>query len=364
MPSIYPKTYFAESKIAIEKGSCFVLMPFKKKFDGVYKAIKNVLDEELNIECKRADDFRKPHIIETILKAINTSEYVIADLTEANPNVFYELGLTHCLKEIDRVIILAQKIKFVPFDLQQFRCIVYEQSKTGLKKLKAELKKTFDEASKNSFRIKLAENKPVLFKEKLSGTGNFLYELSFVSPGIGLDGIKLQINFTQYSANKEPTILAAQELYLGAVSQFNKINNIPWTVTLLNISKGNAIISIERDRGEFVGTVESSPKFNKVEIEASFGGGNPAWKKFLSENINPDVPVKNGAQRGTYVAIVRFIIESNGELSQIKPITSHGFGMEEEVVRVIKKSPKWKPAFQNGHFVKAYRKQPITFIVE
>jgi protein TonB len=37
--------------------------------------------------------------------------------------------------------------------------------------------------------------------------------------------------------------------------------------------------------------------------------------------------------------------------------------MEEEVMRVIQKSPKWRPAMQNGKPVKAYRKQPITFVV-
>jgi protein TonB len=37
--------------------------------------------------------------------------------------------------------------------------------------------------------------------------------------------------------------------------------------------------------------------------------------------------------------------------------------MEEEAVRVIKKGAAWKPAIQNGRQVKAYRKQPVTFIV-
>jgi protein TonB len=37
--------------------------------------------------------------------------------------------------------------------------------------------------------------------------------------------------------------------------------------------------------------------------------------------------------------------------------------MEEEVMRVIKRGPKWIPASQNGRLVKAYRKQPVTFVV-
>jgi hypothetical protein len=38
--------------------------------------------------------------------------------------------------------------------------------------------------------------------------------------------------------------------------------------------------------------------------------------------------------------------------------------MEEEVVRILKKSPKWSPAIQNGKPVKAYRRQPVTFMIE
>ncbi|MEQ1678624.1 MAG: energy transducer TonB, partial [Chitinophagaceae bacterium] len=45
-------------------------------------------------------------------------------------------------------------------------------------------------------------------------------------------------------------------------------------------------------------------------------------------------------------------------------LTNHGYGMEEEAMRVIKKGPKWTPAVQNGRQVKAYRKQPITFQVQ
>lgn len=38
--------------------------------------------------------------------------------------------------------------------------------------------------------------------------------------------------------------------------------------------------------------------------------------------------------------------------------------MEDEAIRVLKKSKKWLPAVQNGRKVKAYRKQPITFVIE
>lgn len=63
------------------------------------------------------------------------------------------------------------------------------------------------------------------------------------------------------------------------------------------------------------------------------------------------------------MVVVQFIVDQKGTLSDIKALTAHGYGMEQEVIRVLKKSPKWLPAQVNGRKVKAYRKQPITFAV-
>ena len=98
--------------------------------------------------------------------------------------------------------------------------------------------------------------------------------------------------------------------------------------------------------------------------EASFQESVSDWQAFLSENIKAKVPVKNGAPFGKYQVIVRFIVSTNGKVSDIRAETTHGYGMEEEVIRVMKKSPKWNPAILLGKTVNAYRRQPITFMVE
>lgn len=103
--------------------------------------------------------------------------------------------------------------------------------------------------------------------------------------------------------------------------------------------------------------------FEKVEIEASFKGGEGAWRKYLERNLNGNTPVDNGAPEGTYTVYVQFVVSKDGSISDVKPLTNHGFGMEQEAVRVIKKGPNWTPAVQNGRSVNAYRKQPITFQV-
>jgi protein TonB len=104
--------------------------------------------------------------------------------------------------------------------------------------------------------------------------------------------------------------------------------------------------------------------FEKVEIEAQFPGGESNWRKYLERNLNANTPVDNGAPEGSYTVWVQFIVDKEGNISDVKPLTSHGYGMEDEAVKIIKKGPKWTPAQQNGRQVKAYRKQPITFVVQ
>jgi periplasmic protein TonB len=97
-----------------------------------------------------------------------------------------------------------------------------------------------------------------------------------------------------------------------------------------------------------------------VEIDAKYPGN---WKQFLERNLNPEIPVENNAPLGRYTVVIRFVVDREGLVSDIFPLTAHGFGMEEEAVRVLRKATKWEPAIQNGLTVKAYRKQAITFDV-
>lgn len=107
-----------------------------------------------------------------------------------------------------------------------------------------------------------------------------------------------------------------------------------------------------------------SARFIAVESEAEFNGGERAWANFIGERLDGDVPVRNGAPLGKYEVRIQFIVSIDGKVTDIKALTNHGYGMEREVIRVIKLSPKWKPAMMKEGPVKAYRLQPITFVVE
>ena len=127
--------------------------------------------------------------------------------------------------------------------------------------------------------------------------------------------------------------------------------------TPTQIDEGKQVIEEKKDDDE-------NKIFEKVEVEAAFPGGEGAWKKFLERNLRADVATENGAPAGSYTVWVQFVVDKEGNVSDVKALTNHGYGMEDEAVRVIKKGPQWKPAIQNGRQVKAYRKQPITFQIE
>jgi hypothetical protein len=97
--------------------------------------------------------------------------------------------------------------------------------------------------------------------------------------------------------------------------------------------------------------------------EADFVGGVKAWGRWLSRYLNPELPSKNGAPTGYHTVVVQFIVDKEGDISDIKALTKNGYGMEEEVIRLMRISPKWQPARQFGRPVKAYRRQPVTFVI-
>lgn len=99
--------------------------------------------------------------------------------------------------------------------------------------------------------------------------------------------------------------------------------------------------------------------FQKAEIEPQFPGGDAALRKFLQDNINKSVNAM--APKGDYSVVLSLFFDESGKITSIKPITKFGYGMEEEAVRVMKKSPDWLPAKQGGRTVKFHKKLVITF---
>lgn len=146
---IYPKQLRKQS-IPVERNRCFFLMPFNEEFDLIYGTIKKSLTDAEYI-CNRADDITgSTPILTKILTEIMRSQYIIVDLTNSNPNVYYELGIAHTLKEARNVLLLKQKNYEVPFDIRHLTYTEYDVD--NLKLLTSYIRSFLNEnKSKNAF---------------------------------------------------------------------------------------------------------------------------------------------------------------------------------------------------------------------
>ena len=158
--------------------------------------------------------------------------------------------------------------------------------------------------------------------------------------------------------NFDSAVQKADILYL--TSSNDTMNVFKTTILLLSFS---ACIQLQARAQQTADSLAQEKIFEKVEIESFFPGGNKAWIIFLQKNLNPNIPIDKKAPAGTYTVIVQFVVGSDGTITDITPLTNHGYGMENEVVRILKLSPKWHVAEQDGRKVKTYRKQPVTFVV-
>jgi len=119
---------------------CFVLMPFGKKpdaggsvvdFDAVYRDLIDPSIREADLEPLRADDEIGGGIIhKPMFERLILCEYAVADLTTANANVFYELGLRHGVRPWSTVLLFAEGGR-LPFDVAPLRAMPYRLTPAG-----------------------------------------------------------------------------------------------------------------------------------------------------------------------------------------------------------------------------------------
>lgn len=118
---------------------CFVLMPFAEELRPVYDEAIVPAVTQAGLECQRADEIMKPGgIMAQVWESLMQARVVIADLTNMNANVFYELGLAHTIGH--DVILLTQDKKWVPFDLQHMRWVKYQLDEHGLHLVRQKLR--------------------------------------------------------------------------------------------------------------------------------------------------------------------------------------------------------------------------------
>ena len=137
------------------KKKCFVIMPISKtksctkdEWAGIFEHMikPTIRGSKLGFDCEQAKP-RTGSFIRDILEGLNRADVVIADLTDKNPNVCYELGIRHTLK--NRTILIAQDIKHVPSDLRSYWVVTYKKDLTGANEFKKKIREILREMQKD-----------------------------------------------------------------------------------------------------------------------------------------------------------------------------------------------------------------------
>jgi protein TonB len=155
----------------------------------------------------------------------------------------------------------------------------------------------------------------------------------------------------------------------------NEVKEQPPTVKELEVAdpgqktvKGdpNAEIKIDEPVGnsDVKQVTEEDPNkiFTAVEKEPNFPGGEAAFANYLGKNIHyPAIAKENNVQGKVFLS---FVVERDGSLTDIRVVRGIGSGCDDEAVRVLKASPKWRPGIQNGRPVRVAYTIPISFTLQ
>ena len=160
----YPQPVEKQEKELLNRPLCFVLMPFGQKrdisgvlinFDSIYKDLIAPSIEKAGLQPLRADEEVSGGIIhKPMFERLTLCEYAVADLTTANANVFYELGVRHAVRPWSTVLVYAESGGRLPFDLSLMRALPYAINSEGViehnnaETAKAALVKRLEEAKR------------------------------------------------------------------------------------------------------------------------------------------------------------------------------------------------------------------------
>src|SRR6516162_6746674 len=142
--SRYAEEVVALAERLVTPRSVFTIMSFEKKFRDVYETYKEVC-KEFGFEAERTDEsVSLERIVPRVEREIRGSAFVIADVSEQSPNVFYELGFARGLGK--PLIMTVRKGNKLPFDVADIPAIewkILEDLREGLRKRLQQMKASY-----------------------------------------------------------------------------------------------------------------------------------------------------------------------------------------------------------------------------
>ena len=127
------------------------------------------------------------------------------------------------------------------------------------------------------------------------------------------------------------------------------------TVTITDKNDTSKLIPSQIDEDNII--------FEKTEVQASVD--LVEWRRHLESKLVPVIEraAVAGIKAGQYTVNVRFLVEKDGSISDVRALNDPGFGLAYGAVHVVRTGPKWKAGEQNGRKVRSYHTQPITFVI-
>ena len=263
-----------------EKGQsriCFVIMPFsasdtctEAQWNEIFQEVIKPAVEASSYNCRRSTATRG-NLIKAIVQDLDASWVVLADLTDQNPNVFYELGVRHALQ--DRTILIAQKRDDIPFDLQSYANHVYDwQTEGGKKQLFGQIKALLEDVDQNPDR---ADNPVSDFLES-SVRGEqptaVPVRLDEIEDRIeSLDG-RVQLLLRRWPDSSEPTAVLSA---LSDASPFDEgVSEVSWFEAGKEIARAKDLPTLRRVVRKSIRDIRNKipPKIEELNSLSSAGG--------------------------------------------------------------------------------------------
>jgi hypothetical protein len=127
--------------VIARRPQAFVIMQFTSPYNELYSEVVQPLCAEFGVDAVRADDTHGPGlIIADVTRQIDEARVVIAEITPANPNVYYEVGYAHA-RGRPTILIAERRVERLPFDVSGFRTLFYDNSIDGKRKVEEALRR-------------------------------------------------------------------------------------------------------------------------------------------------------------------------------------------------------------------------------
>jgi hypothetical protein len=130
----------ANFNVVSKPPTIFVVMEFTSPYNEIYLEVIKSVCRDLGVDAVRADEAAGPGVIlADIVRSIVEAKAVIAEISPANPNVYYEVGYAHALGK--PTILIADRSTKLPFDVSPFRVLFYDNTIPGRSRFEEGLKR-------------------------------------------------------------------------------------------------------------------------------------------------------------------------------------------------------------------------------